>query len=316
MKFIYTGIIVIILIFLIYKIVLLYKSKVSYNLSKYRFTQPVITNDNIIPKIIWTYWNNLENVPSIVKKCIDTWYYHCNDYNIIILNNERFKQLTEIDINDALSISNNHSYQLTSDFVRLVVINMYGGIWMDASMICAQPLDWIHDIQQKNDYEFIGYRVPSQELQVIDSWFLAAVPNSTFMYDWMMEFLYALSFNSGLDYCRYVNGIYSIPFEFKITLPYLMIHLAAWKIRNDNPNKYNIYILESTDEGEPYYVTFSLCKGGNNANRAFSCLSRTRSIPDQRLIKLTGAMRHYVNRSNRRYKTNNEFLNYVLDKRY
>lgn len=46
------------------------------------------TNNNIIPKKIWTYWND-DKMPELIIKCIDTWKNENKDYEITILKNKR-----------------------------------------------------------------------------------------------------------------------------------------------------------------------------------------------------------------------------------
>ena len=39
----------------------------------------------IIPKVIWTYWDN-DNIPLSVQTCITSWEIHNPDHTIVILN--------------------------------------------------------------------------------------------------------------------------------------------------------------------------------------------------------------------------------------
>jgi hypothetical protein len=50
-----------------------------------------------------------------------------------------------------------------ADFMRIHVLNQNGEIWLDASIILHNSLDWIFNIYQTNFYEFIGYRIMSKE---------------------------------------------------------------------------------------------------------------------------------------------------------
>lgn len=314
MRFLYLGSIIVLVLILVWWFFL--KTKIQYDSFIDRpLTNPdtIKTNDNTIPKIIWSYWNDLSKVPHILTKCIDTWILHNDDYVINIVDNNLFEQLTKINIEKVFSVTNNKKYQKISDFVRLTLIYKFGGIWMDASIICMESLNWLHRLQNRN-YEFIGYIAPNEHDYniVIDSWFLAAISESTFIYDWLQEFTTSLKYDSDKKYCDEITNKYPMVRDIINPLPYLTIHLCNWVIRRQNPTKYNIYLIPSKEIGEPLYY---LSKHEFNPYDTINDI-RNNSLVSMKLLKITGPMRHVLMRQRKKYATNNKFINYVLDNRY
>lgn len=309
--YLYLGIAVLVIILIIW-LLLKYKNKVD-SFVDYPFENPIIKNRNSINKIIWTYWNDLSNVPHIVTKCIDTWFIHNNDYEVYILDDDRFEKLTNINITNEFQITNNKSHQKKSDFIRLTLIYMFGGIWMDASMICMESLNWLQTIQKNNNYEFIGYIAPDTlHDPVIDSWFLAAVPNSMFLYDWLNEFKYSLTYSDDFEYCKQKIAKYPVPNQLVKMLPYLTIHLCNWIIRYNNPKKYNLYIISSTDVGSPLYY---MEKNKFYLDALLNDL-KTNSIVPMKLFKIIGPLRNFLIKQKKQIKTTNKYINYVFDNAY
>ena len=62
--------------------------------------------------------------------------------------------------------------QLISDLVRIYLLADHGGVWADASVYCAQPLDdWLP--QAMNGAGFFAFQHPKSD-RLLASWFLAA----------------------------------------------------------------------------------------------------------------------------------------------
>lgn len=268
-----------------------------------------IRYNTIIPKVIWTYWHDLSNIPNLVTKCIDTWIIHNYDYEINILDDYKFKKLTGIDINEVFSITNTKTHQKKSDFIRLTLIYRFGGIWMDASIICLKPLDWIHDIKNS---EFIGFLVADDGDPIIESWFLAAVPKSTLLYDWLEEFNQSLQYKLEMDYCNDIMSEYPVPNHLRRMLPYLTIHLCNWLLLFLDPTRYKVYFMSSIENGPLFYMkTFRY-------NFYKTCDDiRKKGVPrDLKLLKIINAFRTAILNRKRTYNTDNKYINYVFDNGY
>ena len=220
------------------------------------------TNISYIPKTIWTYWNG--DITDIVSSCINSWRHYNPDYEIIVLDKSMISQYLDIDLTQLKRA--NDSDARFSDFVRLNILSKYGGIWMDASSICHNSLNWLHSIQSQTNVDMIGYYLDEFTQDdflyyspVIESWFFACVPNSPFVIDWCREFMRMNDFENVNDYISNVidNGV-SLQ---KITGPeYLAIHVSAQYVLQRNKDKYDLVLFSAIDgpfkylrDGEWYY---------------------------------------------------------------
>ena len=85
----------------------------------------------MIPKKIHYCWFGRGEKPKLAKKCIDSWKRICPDYEIIEWNEDNF----DIDMNGYTRYCyDNKKYAFLSDYVRLVVVSKYGGIYFDTDV--------------------------------------------------------------------------------------------------------------------------------------------------------------------------------------
>ena len=120
-----------------------------------------------IPKIIWTYWNDVE-IPSNVMKCINTWKIFCKEnWNIIILNQYTIHNWLEENVDFPKSIFNELPCH-QSDLFGTALLYKYGGIWLDASIIITKSLNWILEYKnwfcyyENNQFEIFLYASSKQ----------------------------------------------------------------------------------------------------------------------------------------------------------
>ncbi len=226
----------------------------------------------MIPKIIWTYWDS-ETVPEVIKRCIETWKKYNKNYEIIFLN--------DITYSNYIDIPNIYydTIQRKSDFIRIYLLEKYGGVWIDSSTICTAPLDSILDFS----HEFIGYYINSftVELPIIENWFMACEKNSQFMKLAIEEFEYAYS-----DINSYINN-YIV--KNNINNPkYLLFHMSILSVLS----KYNISKIKlyKAEDGPFKYLA------ENNWTSVY-CLNKICENDDfftKPIIKLRGSEREIL----------------------
>ena len=180
-----------------------------------------------IPKIIWTYWVE-EDLPDLVQKCVDSWKKFNPDYDIRILNRNSVKQwVPDLDLRE---LKMNDGPARESDFVRLSILPIYGGIWADASIKMNRSMDYIRDIQQEKQCEVVGYYLESftsrSEYPVIESWFFGCIPGSSFMENWRDEFMKLNTHNSAGEYVD-AKRRQGVDLQTIKWLEYLAIHVSA-----------------------------------------------------------------------------------------
>lgn len=109
-------------------------------------------------RIIWQYWaQGYDNVPEVVRKCLDSVDRFASDYTIIRLSDTNLSEY--LDVPDFIQ---NKRGQMTvahfSDLLRLMLLRTYGGIWMDATILLTGP---IPEEYAKPDF-FVFQRDPNE----------------------------------------------------------------------------------------------------------------------------------------------------------
>ncbi len=92
----------------------------------------------MIPKIIHYCWFGPNEKTKLANKCIDSWRMYCSDYRIIEWNEQNF----DIYIYPyAQYCYENKKYAFLSDFVRLLKVYEYGGIYFDVDVEVIRNID-------------------------------------------------------------------------------------------------------------------------------------------------------------------------------
>ncbi|MDO4622111.1 MAG: glycosyltransferase [Eubacteriales bacterium] len=85
----------------------------------------------MIPKKIHYCWFGGKELPKLAKKCIASWKKYCPEYEIIEWNESNF----DIDTNPYTRMCyDTKKYAFLTDYIRLVVVERYGGIYFDTDV--------------------------------------------------------------------------------------------------------------------------------------------------------------------------------------
>lgn len=238
-----------------------------------------ILSSNKIPRIIWTYWDG--DIPDIIKKCIHSWKQYNPNHKIIILNNTNIPDF----IKNLRHAKDNPTRR--SDYIRLYILQRYGGIWMDASIICNGPLpiDYNSDF---SGYYLDAFTIPELKKcsPVIESWFLACKKNNLFVKKWYEEFMKTDNYENIDDY---LDALTKEGIQHKINIPnYLTIHISAQAVLQRNPCEFILNLLKAEDTAFKYLTD-------NEWNTEKSIIALTQDkYNDQPIIKLRGSERIYL----------------------
>lgn len=132
-----------------------------------------------IPKIIWTYWHAAPP-PDFIRACLENWRRFAPDHEIRLLDrNTVLVWLSALRPDfDALP-----AYR-QADWLRVQLLARHGGIWMDASILLARDLDWLHQQQARRAASYVGFYIdrfttrPDQP--IVENWLMAAAPGCPF----------------------------------------------------------------------------------------------------------------------------------------
>ncbi len=172
-----------------------YIHKYKYILTENVDIKPVPGFDNVI----WSCWlQGIENAPLIVKYAINTIIEKNPKLKLIIITAKNMDQYIEIPSyikkkHEEGIISNTH----LSDYIRLCLLQKYGGTWVDATCCFTEEIP--ENILNSEFFQFVNYTycslksVPSANIQKFmrkfspnlcfthtgSSWFLHAKPNNS-----------------------------------------------------------------------------------------------------------------------------------------
>ena len=131
-----------------------------------------------VPKRLWMYWHQgWENAPELVRRCAATWKRHNADWDIRLLDKTHISRDTELrSVVKGMLPTMLPTVQNISDIVRLHLLRRWGGVWVDATCWCMQPLDdWVESVSSRSG--FFAFSRPASS-RPISNWFLAASEDS------------------------------------------------------------------------------------------------------------------------------------------
>lgn len=91
-----------------------------------------------IPKIIHYVWLGKKEKPDLFYKCLSSWKKYCPDYEIKEWNEDNF------DFSDCLFAKQAYEkkkFAFVSDYIRVKVLQMYGGIYLDTDVEIVKCFD-------------------------------------------------------------------------------------------------------------------------------------------------------------------------------
>ena len=91
--------------------------------------------------------------------------------------------------------------QAKTDFLRLCLVEKYGGVWLDASIICNRSIEESMDI---NETRVVGFECPMGK-GILESWAFGARPSHPFITEWKNEFARAI--RVGFDSYKKTSGL-------------------------------------------------------------------------------------------------------------
>jgi len=128
-------------------------------------------------KTIWMLWfQGWENAPKLAHKVKQAWIKLNPDWKVICLDEKTLPLYIDLQFKDCMG------YQARSDLVRLSLLNKYGGVWADASLVPFIPLDdWIYDALQPVGFWMFHGRDYGKGPA---SWFIISIKQSYIIKKW------------------------------------------------------------------------------------------------------------------------------------
>jgi hypothetical protein len=204
-----------------------------------------------IPRIIWTYWHELPQ-PGLVTLCQNNWQRYAPDHELRVLHKDTL--LDWVPSGSIPHFFNELPAHRQADWLRLQLLSLYGGIWIDASIILTQNLNWVHSAQQEDNSEYAGFYIDfftnRHQQPIVENWFMAAVAGSSFIRDLLLEFNRALSVGEEA-YLEEVKGSGRSEQILQLLTPkmqrYLIMHVAASVVLDRSVEKYRLSLYRAED---------------------------------------------------------------------
>lgn len=213
-----------------------------------------------IPKIIWTFWDS-DDIPPFIQKCIDSWKKFNPDYTVNLMTTSTLgTYLGEEEAQNIINWKFNDSPQRLSDLVRLSAVSKFGGIWLDASVVCFKSFNWLQE--EQSDCVLFSIKELSTD-PTIESWFIAAIPQHPYVVEWNKEFRGIDQYESVDEYIK-VSGTNQDAIAYNVN--YLVVYLCARKVYHDYGED-SVKILSASDGPYQYMVKGgikSLCDSRNS----------------------------------------------------
>ena len=249
-------------------------------------------NNYILPKVIYTYWDNLDN-NKIINSHIETWKRNIpDDWKIEVITKKNVYKYVDPDF--ITKFKSLPAFRF-ADFLRVYLLYNYGGVWFDGGIILTNGnfLNKYHEEMIKNNYDITLYEFKTHSYKnypYLENWFLMAPKNSKFLNDLYNEFV--KSFDMG--FFEYKINILAPSIELKSTLKYgektyHMQHAIIHYLLNNN-YKYNLNIKDAEES------MFKIHKNMNwDSDKIINFIVTNKNWKDYYAIKLVKFNRKPIN---------------------
>lgn len=228
----------------------------------------------MIPKRIFTYWDGDER-PQIVDACIRQMESMHPGWVITVLRRE--------DVCDELPCLRFLSKAHQSDWARVCAIQKHGGVWLDATCICQQPVTaWVN--MEASSLQ--GFSPPFDDT-LFENWAFAAPKNSRFLELWKEQVRDACM-QGHEAYCSSIPD--NILGNLRPHLPYLSMHAGFCLVKYAHPDL-DVVSKPSCEKYMPFYY---LCSNDWNVDAAIKSLVTARDYAKHKatpLFKMRGVER-------------------------
>jgi hypothetical protein len=205
-----------------------------------------------LPRVIWSYWNDPQIPPKLRsilaerKHVLSTWDHRVLNEDSVYdyIPRDAFPEGYDLLI-----------HQHKADWIRLYILKIYGGCWMDSSIIVNSDheLERLYRESIQRNSEFTGFYLQANTLNsvkdtYIENWFIMAPARSRLISLWYEEFTEAVSIGF-LPYRKKVSASINVSNLYGgDDDTYLTQHAALqYVLQTRLPAKPNILIFDASD---------------------------------------------------------------------
>ena len=196
-------------------------------------------------KTIWTYWDQgKDNIPIFCKMCIKSWKDKNPDHEVIIIDkNNVYDYLDKKDLPPNWKKIDKPQHK--SDFVRLALLEKYGGVWIDISTICVRPINSVFTQTKSLEGFAIKMFDNNAGLSVFENWFITGKKGSKIIKKWKDDLLKVFGNSTSMEDIdkSYFEGVDLQKIEYGW---YLTMHRVMMKLNQLDPEVKDLYYNDST----------------------------------------------------------------------
>ena len=164
-------------------------------------------------KIIWVCWFQGEesDMPPLNRECIRRWRSLNPDWQINVLSDASIDNFVPEFNRIVKDTPFERGLALKSDLLRILLLEKYGGVWVDASVYPMLPLSDFYD-KVVNDTGFFTYRfMPIRKQRLTVSWFLCASQKDHYLIKkWRKKFVKRFTSEKEVAYYMFHNTLRSL----------------------------------------------------------------------------------------------------------
>jgi hypothetical protein len=139
-------------------------------------------------KIVYILWlQGFENAPFPVKHCLQSWIDYNPTWNIVQLDENCLSKYINLDEVIPRLLQNPNVLKChIADIVRLLLLEKYGGVWVDATTFCNRSLDeWLPEYVKTGFFAFDKPRFPVITKKLfLSNWFLYSEKRNHIITQW------------------------------------------------------------------------------------------------------------------------------------
>jgi hypothetical protein len=200
-----------------------------------------------IPKHIWLYWHDgWDGAPEIARLCLRSWRERNPGHEVHALDHASLPAfLPKAPAHKGASKLNGFANR-----VRLKLLRSHGGVWADATLYCAQPLDaWLPMLVPMS--RMFAFAAPAPD-RIVATWFLASMPHAPLMRAW--ERVLAAYYESVESERRWIHAYFVMAYILEYVTERHPALRAVWETmpKVPAPESGRIAVLASLkEEGMP-----------------------------------------------------------------
>ena len=284
------------------------------------------SKDSCLPCKLYLYWEQgWEGSPVSVQKSAQKAFEILKEtlWVVVLMDEESLHLLLlPTDLHFYRKVWERIQPAMRSDLIRLMILHRHGGVWCDASNVLTDDLQWLSRIFDERAVQLFAFTSPHQDtvlvegcrVPLLESWFIACVPECHMIEQWLLEFkcalLHQLQEGSLTGYMKRVasatarteNGSVSLHKIPKQMWEYLLIHVTQQYVLQTSSTPIPDWKIETLPSGDGPFLLHN--RFGWSAKEMIAAILKINEEAQNELdappyfIKLRGDERNELERCN------------------